>query len=362
MADISSESSSSTAVDAPPPQLPSSAPLPHVSDPDLVEAGGGEKVVELKMSWSGKTFNLSVPDQDRVYDLKILIWSLTSVPIDRVKLIGLTSSRNPPEENAVIASLNLKSGKKFMMLGTSVENSFKDPTRLQQAEVVDDLDVDYTQAKIPPHLEPRNIRKIKETTAGMQLDLINPPRPGKKLLVLDLDYTIVDTKPLIDGSLPSSECARPALHEFLELVYPHYDLVIWSQTSWRWLESKLVELGMLGDESRNYKISFVVDRRPMFTIFTEREGQPYKRLQLLWNKFPQFSAANTVHIDDLSRNFALNPREGLKIKAFKGAGTNAAAADRELVKLGAYLIRLAGLGDFREMDHGKDWPKWRKQT
>lgn len=104
--------------------------------------------------------------------------------------------------------------------------------------------------------------------------------------MLDLDYTIVDTKPLIDGSLPSSECARPQLHEFLELVYPHYDLVIWSQTSWRWLESKLVELcvfplgsplrflpdrslfsnflrGMLGDDSRNYKISFVVDRRPM---------------------------------------------------------------------------------------------------
>lgn len=49
--------------------------------------------------------------------------------------------------------------------------SFSSPTRLQQAEVVDDLDVDYTQAKIPPHLEPRNIRKIKETTAGMQLDV-----------------------------------------------------------------------------------------------------------------------------------------------------------------------------------------------
>jgi ubiquitin-like domain-containing CTD phosphatase 1 len=60
---------------------------------------------------------------------------------------------------------------------------------------------------------------------------MNEPRPGKGLLVLDLDYSelagctgrwaqlipaIVDTKPLIAGSLPPSECARPGLHEFLE--------------------------------------------------------------------------------------------------------------------------------------------------
>jgi ubiquitin-like domain-containing CTD phosphatase 1 len=141
------------------------------------------------------------------------------------------------------------------------------PTRLQQAELIDDLDLDYTlSTRTPPHLEPRNIRKIKETTASLELDLINPPRPGKRLLVLDLDYTILDTKPLLDGSLPASECARPGLHEFLERAYEEYEIAIWSQTSWRWLESKLVEIGMLGDESRKYKISFVVDRRPMVSL------------------------------------------------------------------------------------------------
>lgn len=36
-------------------------------------------------------------------------------------------------------------------------------------------------------------------------------------------------------------------------VYPFYDIVIWSQTSWMWLESKLVELGVLGGEGR-YKV------------------------------------------------------------------------------------------------------------
>lgn len=48
-------------------------------------------------------------------------------------------------------------------------------------------------------------------------------------------------------------------------VYPHYDIVIWSQTHWRWLESKLVELGVIGG-SRNYKICFVADRTCMFPV------------------------------------------------------------------------------------------------
>jgi hypothetical protein len=45
----------------------------------------------------------------------------------------------------------------------------------------------------------------------------------------------------------------------------------------------------------------------------------------------------SIHIDDLSRNFALNPGEGLKIRAFKGAGTEEGLSDKELVKLGNYV-------------------------
>lgn len=109
--------------------------------------------------------------------------------------------------------------------------------------------------------------------------IINPPREGKKLLVLDLDYTLVDTKPLISGSLPPLECARPYLHSFLQKVYQEYDLVVWSQTSWRWLESKLTELGMLGEQAERlgFKICCTLDRGSMFTIFGEKEGKEYKR-------------------------------------------------------------------------------------
>ena len=40
--------------------------------------------------------------------------------------------------------------------------------------------------------------------------------------------------------------------------------------------SKLIELGMVGDDSKNYKISFVLDRHPMFSVYSVRHGKPFK--------------------------------------------------------------------------------------
>jgi len=226
---------------------------------------------------------------------------------------------------------------------------------------MNDLDIDVSEY---PELmqafanDQRNTRKIKEAAKELEIHIMNEPREGKHLLVLDLDYTLMDTKPLTSGALPPKECARPGLHEFLEAVYPYYDLVIWSQTSWVWLETKLVELEMVGSD-KNYKIAFVMDKRPMFKVFTRREGKPFthsvKALKIIWTKFPQWSASNTVHIDDLSRNFALNPASGLKISAFNDCHTAHGAADRELYMLSGYLVHIAQtIPDFKkDVDHKK---------
>jgi NLI interacting factor-like phosphatase len=64
------------------------------------------------------------------------------------------------------------------------------------------------------------------------------------------------------------------------------------------------------------------------------------------------SANNTIHIDDLSRNFALNYSCGLKISAFKDAHTLHGVADRELFKLSQYLVHIASFfPDFNGIDH-----------
>lgn len=49
----------------------------------------------------------------------------------------------------------------------------------------------------------------------------------------------------------SEQMKRPHMDSFLTAVYEYYDLAIWSQTSWRWLELKLTELGFLNNP--NYR-------------------------------------------------------------------------------------------------------------
>ena len=97
--------------------------------------------------------------------------------------------------------------------------------------------------------------------------------------------------------------------------------------------------------TNNTESCFVLDKTSMFAITsTSRSGKKVKHyvkpLQIIWNKFPGiWGQHNTVHLDDLSRNFALNPGNGLKVSAFyrKKQGKR----DVELVGLAKYLLKLA---------------------
>ncbi|WVN85072.1 HAD hydrolase, family IIID [Cryptococcus depauperatus CBS 7841] len=338
---------------------------PIISTVPLVEEIE-EEWWDLKMQWGGKVYDVRVEGNDMVYDFRETIASLTNVPPDSQKLIGLSPSikgkLNASHDATRFALLNVKKGGKFVLVGTRVDERFLDPVKVEGEGGEGDFDVDYKGGNVGQ--DPRNLRKVQELVQKYPVTVMNEPRQGKRLLVLDLDYTIVDTKPLLEGSLPPSECARPGLHEFLEQVYPYYDIAIWSQTSWRWLETKLVELDLIGGH-RAYKISFVVDRSCMFPVFSQKDGQPYKHevkpLAYLWASFPQWSAKNSIHIDDLSRNFALNPGEGLKIRAFNSARLPEGSTDRELKYLGLYLVHIATtVHDFTTIYH-KDWTRAVKQ-
>ena len=68
------------------------------------------------------------------------------------------------------------------------------------------------------------IRKRVEK-AHEYIDVVNPPRPGKKLLMLDIDYTFFDHRSPAEHAL---QLRRPYLLEFLASVYRFYDIGIWS--------------------------------------------------------------------------------------------------------------------------------------
>eukprot|EP01027_Heterolobosea_sp_BB2_P016360 GEZU01023305.1.p1 GENE.GEZU01023305.1~~GEZU01023305.1.p1 ORF type:complete len:268 (-),score=93.56 GEZU01023305.1:247-1050(-) len=256
-----------------------------------------------------------------------------------------------------LKSLNVKPNTKFMMIGTPEEKIAKDPKDMGDLpEVLNDLDYDYFPDSEEVKNNEENKRKLKKRIETVTINFINEPRKGKKLLVLDIDYTIFDCKSTAENI---TVLMRPYLEEFLISAYQDYDLVFWSQTSWRWLEAKLTEMGIL--QHPDFKVAFVMDRTTMFSITTKDDhGQPktheVKALQIIWEKVPEFyNSKNTIHIDDLGRNFAMNPQNGLKIKAFKNAPTTR-DNDRELYYLAKYLKHIAKLDDLSTLKH-KDWKK-----
>jgi len=199
---------------------------------------------------------------------------------------------------------------------------------------------------------------LQQTLLRLKISLINPIRPEKKLLVLDLDYTLFDMKSQAGSLL---QLKRPYTDEFLTAVHPYYDIVIWSQTSWRWLEVKLTELGILTHPS--YRILFVLDKTCMFNV-TSRDSSsgsirthPVKALDLIWSQYKHWDRSNTIHVDDLARNFAMNPRCGLKIRPYKHALKNK-SKDIELLGIARYLEAIAkNVTDFRTLNHN-DWQKY----
>jgi len=59
-------------------------------------------------------------------------------------------------------------------------------------DVVNDLDIDFAsnpEAAAKVQNDRRNLRKIREVIANTTVNIMNPLREGKSLLVLDLDYS-----------------------------------------------------------------------------------------------------------------------------------------------------------------------------
>lgn len=91
--------------------------------------------------------------------------------------------------------LGFTNGKKFTLIGTPQGQEHKDPTQLENLpDVFNDLDVDFSADPNSDAVQKykndlRNKRKIREAVSALTINLMNPLREGKKLLVLDLDYS-----------------------------------------------------------------------------------------------------------------------------------------------------------------------------
>mmetsp|Transcript_33258 Transcript_33258/g.31712 ORF Transcript_33258/g.31712 Transcript_33258/m.31712 type:complete len:508 (+) Transcript_33258:303-1826(+) len=118
--------------------------------------------------------------------------------------------------------------------------------------------------------------KLQRLANRTEIKFINEPRRNTKLLVLDLDHTLMDFSCRFDYM--AEQLKRPYLDLFLAQVYPYYDIAVWSQTNFKWLELKLTELNML--DRADYKICFALDKSTMFTV----RQQYVKPLEVIWSK------------------------------------------------------------------------------
>jgi ubiquitin-like domain-containing CTD phosphatase 1 len=297
--------------------------------------------VQLMIRWGAQSLPVLLSPADwetlTLGELKQRLDEELDIPKDKMKVMGVTGSKGQPEEAESLRSLNFKKSYTIMLVGTARQYHLK-------------------EARPEPPPEPgtviRNEIHLQRLAAAIQctqIQMITPPREGKRLLVIDLDYTVFDCK----SSAPIEQCKRPFTDEMLVQVYPFYDLVVWSQTKWHWVEAKLTELGMLTHSQ--FSISWCMDRSSMFTVTsTDKRGEPrvheVKALEVIWAKFSEFGPHNTVHIDDLSRNFAMNPQNGIEVTPFR---VKHGPGDVELEHLTAYLLSLVSAPDLSQVDHSK---------
>jgi len=194
--------------------------------------------------------------------------------------------------------------------------------------------------------------KLSDAIKKTIVNVVHPIDTRKKLLILDLDNTLLD----FNGTkftFNTKEIVRPGMYEFLQAVWPQYNIGIWSATPWSWVEMKLTETGFF--DSHEFKISFVLDKTSMFYVKSSTEEFQWiqhrvKALQIVWSKFPEYSEKNTIHVDDVADNFALNETCGIPIKPFKFR-EKGNEKDTELLDLALYLNSIASLEDLSVLNH-----------
>ena len=133
----------------------------------------------------------------------------------------------------------------------------------------------------------------------------------------------------------------------------------------KWVELKLTELGILTNE--HYKLCFVLDKSNMFRCGVKNKY--VKPLHIIWSNFPSvWSTRNTVHVDDVARNFTLNLANGVKVRPYyrrPPAGdkvvedVSIGESDDELLHLSIYLTFVATVDDVSQLDHS-NWRSLRK--
>jgi ubiquitin-like domain-containing CTD phosphatase 1 len=146
--------------------------------------------VDIHVKWRGSTYSFSLQLSTNLSELKLLIQGLTNVSPDSQKLIGLSKKAGTKlNANATLESHQpvLKNGAvNITLIGTPDAEiaELKEKVR-GVSSVFNDFSHEFSPAT-------KEWQQLQEFSQKTSIHFINEPRPGKKLLVLDLDHTLLD--------------------------------------------------------------------------------------------------------------------------------------------------------------------------
>lgn len=190
------------------------------------------KLLDIKLKWCGQEFLITdLTNFDTVEMLKHEIFKKTQVRPERQKLINLKYKNKFPTDDLKLHQFEMMNKKPTIMMVGSLEKDIQEVQEQKpDTEVLSDLETNLEEDE---KMENREVylAKVNKRVREYEITELNPPREGKKLLVLDIDYTLFDHR---SPAETGAELMRPYLHEFLESAYEDYDIVIWSATSMRW--------------------------------------------------------------------------------------------------------------------------------
>jgi ubiquitin-like domain-containing CTD phosphatase 1 len=164
-----------------------------------------------------------------------VLYSATDIPPERIKILGLAKGKLPSNDDTALGELqfppaslrgspNPTTGERrvtISIIGTPIDQTFRDPGA---AGIEEDTagglnDVDYSA--LEPIKDRKSLEKLRQAISrfAFTFPIMNEPREGLKggLLVLDLDYTMADTKRLLNVHASAKEAERPGLQEVRHL-------------------------------------------------------------------------------------------------------------------------------------------------
>ena len=140
-----------------------------------------------------RDIRLMLAPDETLGSLKMKLHQLTRVHPKRLKLLGIPATVT---DDTSLSTVTLKP--KLMMMGTpdeEIERLVHEEAVCKEAQraVVDDLDdLDSSILRAPVHVNADYVAKVAERAARYIPLKLGEPREGKKLLVLDVDYTLFD--------------------------------------------------------------------------------------------------------------------------------------------------------------------------